>query len=219
MRKQFDEYLRELDKRLLEMASLDEQIIAMSVKSIEERNAELAAQAVSFDMKINDAEKDIEGMCLKCLNMYQPVFADDLRRVSAALKMISDMERIGDNAADIAELNAQLIRQNTQFDMSDIFEMAKYAAKMVEDAIGAYVKNDQDMAQDVIDADDTIDGLFNTVKKKIVDEIATDKVNGEKLIDTMMAAKYLERIGDHAVNIAEWVIFSITGIHKSTKIF
>lgn len=218
MRKQFDDYLRELDRRLLNMAASVEHIIAMSAKSIEDQNEALAAQAIAYDSKINEDEKDIERICLKCLLKHQPVVADDLRRVSAALKMISDMERIGDAAADIAQLNKELIKQNARFDLSDISEMARLSAKMVADSIDAYVKNDLQLAQDVVSEDEAVDGLFSGVKKKIIDGIADDRANGEKLADTLMTAKYFEKIGDHAVNIAEWVIFSISGVHKQAKI-
>ena len=148
----------------------------------------------------------------------QPVFAEDLRRVSAALKMITDIERVGDQSADIADLNIQLIKKKQKWDLSDISEMARAATQMVNDAIDAYVNDDENLARKVISSDDKIDELFVKTKDKIIDEIVADKANGEKAIDTLMVAKYFERIGDHAVNIAEWVVFSVTGVHKTERI-
>lgn len=219
MRENFDKFLSSLNAKLFEMASMAEQIIAMSVKSLENQDMILAHEAIEFDRNINEAEREIERICLKCLLQYQPVVAEDLRRVSTALKMITDMERIGDQAADIAELNILLISKNQKWDLTDISEMARAAAQMVTNSIDAYVNNDMELAQSVIKADDVIDRLFDKVRNKIIDEIAADKANGEKAIDTLMVAKYFERIGDHAVNVAEWVVFSITGVHKSEKIF
>ena len=206
MRANFDNKLSELNKKLLSMAAMTEQIIAMSIKSLEEQDTKLARETVEFDAKIN------------LLLQQQPVFAEDLRRVSAALKMITDIERVGDQSADIADLNIQLIKKKQKWDLSDISEMARAATQMVNDAIDAYVNDDENLARKVISSDDKIDELFVKTKDKIIDEIAADKANGEKAIDTLMVAKYFERIGDHAVNIAEWVVFSVTGVHKTERI-
>ena len=213
MRANFDNKLSELNKKLLSMAAMTEQIIAMSIKSLEEQNTKLARETVEFDAKINEAEREVERICLNLLLQQQPVFAEDLRRVSAALKMITDIERVGDQSADIADLNIQLIKKKQKWDLSDISEMARAATQMVNDAI-----DDENLARKVISSDDKIDELFVKTKDKIIDEIAADKANGEKAIDTLMVAKYLERIGDHAVNIAEWVVFSVTGVHKTERI-
>lgn len=218
MRENFDKQLGQLNVLLMNMAGYVEQIIAMSFKSLQEQDTELARQTVEFDTKINDTEREIERLCLKLLLQYQPVFADDLRRVSSALKMITDMERIGDQAADIAQINITLIAQNKQPELGEITEMAKYTAQMVSQSIDAYVNHDEELAAMVIKADDKVDELFASVKKKVIEQIAADKSMGEQAIDRVMTAKYFERIGDHAVNIAEWVQFSITGIHKSMKI-
>lgn len=218
MRASFDNKLNELNRKLLDMAAMVEQIIAMSIKSLEEQDEKLAKETVGFDEKINEAEREVERICLNLLLQYQPVFADDLRRVSAALKMITDMERVGDQAADIAELNIMLIKKKQRWELSDISEMARAATTMVTEAIDAYVNNDEELAKAVIKSDDKIDDLFVKTKDKIINEIAADKANGEKAIDTLMVAKYFERIGDHAVNIAEWVVFSITGVHKTERI-
>ena len=207
MRANFDNKLSELNKKLLSMAAMTEQIIAMSIKSLEEQNTKLARETVEVDAKINEAEREVERICLNLLLQQQPVFAEDLRRVSAALKMITDIERVGDQSADIADLNIQLIKKKQKWDLSDISEMARAATQMVNDAIDAYVNDDENL-----------DELFVKTKDKIIDEIAADKANGEKAIDTLMVAKYFERIGDHAVNIAEWVVFSVTGVHKTERI-
>lgn len=217
MRANFDNKLSELNKKLLSMAAMTEQIIAMSIKSLEEQDTKLARETVEFDAKINEAEREVERICLNLL-LQQPVFAEDLRRVSAALKMITDIERVGDQSADIADLNIQLIKKKQTWDLSDISEMARAATQMVNDAIDAYVNDDENLARKVISSDDKIDELFVKTKDKIIDEIAADKANSEKAIDTLMVAKYFERIGDHAVNIAEWVVFSVTGVHKTERI-
>ena len=217
MRANFDNKLSELNKKLLSMAAMTEQIIAMSIKSLEEQDTKLARETVEFDAKINEAEREVERICLNLL-LQQPVFAEDLRRVSAALKMITDIERVGDQSADIADLNIQLIKKKQKWDLSDISEMARAATQMVNDAIDAYVNDDENLARKDISSDDKIDELFVKTKDKIIDEIAADKANGEKAIDTLMVAKYFERIGDHAVNIAEWVVFSVTGVHKTERI-
>ena len=218
MRERFDKQLNQLNILLMNMAALVEQIIAMSVKSLEEQNTELAGQTVEFDTKINDAEREIERLCLKLLLQYQPVFADDLRRVSTALKMITDMERIGDQAADIAQLNITLIAQKKNWELGEISQMARGAACMVSQSIDAYVNHDEELACAVIASDDEIDDLFSQIKNKVIEQIAADKSKGEQAVDTVMIAKYFERIGDHAVNVAEWVLFSITGVHKSHRI-
>ena len=210
MRANFDNKLSELNKKLLSMAAMTEQIIAMSIKSLEEQDTKLARETVEFDAKINEAEREVERICLNLLLQQQPVFAEDLRRVSAALKMITDIERVGDQSADIADLNIQLIKKKQKWDLSDISEMARAATQMVND--------DENLARKVISSDDKIDELFVKTKDKIIDEIAADKANSEKAIDTLMVAKYFERIGDHAVNIAEWVVFSVTGVHKTERI-
>lgn len=218
MRQNFDEKLNELNQKLLDMAGMAEQIIAMSFKSLQEQDIDIAKKAVEFDSGINETEREIERICLKLMLKYQPVFADDLRKVSSALKMITDMERIGDQAADIAGLNISLIGKNQSWDLSEITEMARAAAKMVSGATEAYINNNVEDAEKIIKADDKIDELFDTVKARIINDIAEDKSKAEQAIDTLMVAKYYERIGDHAVNIAEWVEFSITGVHKHEKI-
>jgi phosphate transport system protein len=163
-------------------------------------------------MEIDDSEKTIESICMKLLLHQQPV-ARDLRQISAALKMITDMERIGDQAADIAEI-VQLANIRADEDTAYVGDMARATIKMVTDSVDAYVSRDPVLAQCVIEYDDVVDDLFNKVKQSLITSIEDKQINGEYAIDLLMIAKYFERIGDHAVNIAEWVLFSITGVHK-----
>lgn len=218
MRENFDKRLKELNMKLLNMASNVEQIIAMSIKSLEEQNIKLAKETVAFDSRINEAEREVERLCLNLLLQYQPVFADDLRKVSTALKMITDMERIGDQAADIASLNISLIAKKQSWNLDDISEMARQSATMVTNSIEAFINNDEQLALEVIYSDDKIDMLFDKTKNLIIEQIAENRENAEKALDTLMVAKYFEKIGDHAVNVAEWVVFSITGVHKKERI-
>lgn len=218
MRESFDKKLAFLNVQLLKMASQVEEIIAVSIKSLKEGDLELAKKAVTLDNEINELEKNIESHCLRILLQYQPVFADDLRRVSAALKMITDMERIGDQASDIAEINIHLISNEELLSMEDVSKMAAKSAQMVSKSIDAYVNQDEKLASDVINSDDEIDNYFIKVRGELVEMIYNDKSKGEQAIETIMIAKYLERIGDHAVNIAEWVLFAIKGEHKHIQI-
>jgi phosphate transport system protein len=212
MRSKFDEQLDLLNKELIEMGALCETAIAKAAKALICANISLAHEVIQIDAEIDQKEKDIEGLCFKLLLQQQPV-ARDLRQISAALKMITDMERIGDQAGDISEI-ILLGNINTLSNAMHINEMAKATIKMVTDSIDAYVRRDLVLAREVIDYDDVVDNLFNEVKKDIIDIIGDDKKNGEFAIDLLMIAKYFERIGDHATNIAEWVEYSITGVHK-----
>ena len=212
MRSRFDEQLALLNKELIEMGALCEEVIALASQSLTEGNTALTAKVSPLDAEIDRKEREIESLCLKLLLQQQPV-AKDLRQISAALKMITDMERIGDQAEDIAEIitflggrgaeNSQLLR-----------EMARSTIKMVTESVDAYVKHDTALADQVIAEDDTVDDYFARVKKDLIKRIAQDPDDGEFALDLLMIAKYFERIGDHATNIAEWVIFSVTGEHK-----
>ena len=197
MRSRFDEQLALLNKELIEMGALCEQVIALAAQSLTEGDTALAAGVSPLDEEIDRKEREIESLCLKLLLQQQPV-ARDLRQISAALKMITDMERIGDQAEDIAEIVA----------------LAKETIAMVTDSVDAYVKRDVPLAEKVIAEDDVVDDYFARVKKALISRIAADPADGEFALDVLMIAKYFERIGDHAVNIAEWVIFSVTGEHK-----
>lgn len=209
MRSKFDEQLELLNKELITMGAFCENIIAMSAKALTQGSPALAKAVPDLSAEIDHKEREIEAMCLKLLLQQQPV-AKDLRVVSSALKMVTDMERIGDQSADIAEIiTLANIRSNE--DTRVIYDMSIAVIKMVTDSIDAFVKKDIQMAKAVIDYDDIVDSFFNQVKKMLIDLFSKPETDGEYAIDLLMIAKYFERIGDHAVNIAKWVLFSITG--------
>ena len=212
MRSKFDEQLALLNRELREMGALCEEVIALSSKALTELDKTLAAKVAPLDTEIDQKERTIESMCLKLLLQQQPV-ARDLRQISAALKMITDMERIGDQAEDIAEI-ISFIDGHTSENDTLMREMAKAVIQMVTESVDAYVKHDIALAEKVIADDDIVDDYFDSVKKKLIGSIARNPGDGEYALDILMIAKYFERIGDHATNIAEWVIFSITGVHK-----
>ena len=212
MRSKFDEQLALLNRELIEMGALCEEVIALSSKALTELDKTLAANVAPLDTEIDQKERTIESMCLKLLLQQQPV-ARDLRQISAALKMITDMERIGDQAEDIAEI-ISFIDGHTSENDTLMREMAKAVIQMVTESVDAYVKHDIALAEKVIADDDIVDDYFDSVKKKLIGSIARNPGDGEYALDILMIAKYFERIGDHATNIAEWVIFSITGVHK-----
>ena len=212
MRSRFDEQLATLDREIISMGALCENAIAMATKALLEGDMALAEKAINIDNEIDQKERTIETMCLKLLLQQQPV-ARDLRQISAALKMITDMERIGDQAADIAEI-VMVAGATATNDTSGIADMARATIKMVTESVDAFVKQDTYIAQSVIDYDDVVDNLFDQVKATLIKIISEDHAKGSYALDLLMIAKYFERIGDHATNIAEWVVFSITGIHK-----
>lgn len=212
MRNKFDSQLEKLNLELITMGALCEDAISASVKGFLDDDDELCQKAVEAEDEINRKERDIESICMKLLLEQQPV-ARDLRVISSALKMISDMERIGDQAYDIAEI-AKFIKNSNVKSKIHIKDMAAAATKMVTDSVDSFVKKDVELARAVMAYDDKVDNLFNCVKDELVQLITEDKANGEFCIDLLMIAKYLERIGDHAVNIAEWVEYSITGTHR-----
>jgi phosphate transport system protein len=212
MRARFDEQLATLNDMLIEMGALIETAISLATKALGEQDAALAEKAIAFDHDVDQKEKDIEALCLKLLLQQQPV-ARDLRLISAALKMITDMERIGDQAADISEITLMLSGTPFVKMPEHIPQMARATVKMVTDSVDAFVKKDLQLAQSVIAEDDIVDALFDEVKADLIALLRADKDSGEQAIDLLMVAKYFERIGDHAENIAEWVVFSITGKH------
>ena len=212
MRSRFDEQLAELNKDLLEMGALCEEVISMSAKALLTRDNDLAKNVIAMDQDIDRMEREIESLCLRILLRQQPV-AKDLRQISAALKMITDMERIGDQAADIAEMISFLAAHSTS-DHRYIEEMAKATTRMVTDSVDAFVRRDLDDVERVIAEDDIVDDLFIKVRKTLIELIANHPEEGEYAVDLLMIAKYFERIGDHAENLAEWVEFSITGVHR-----
>lgn len=212
MRSRFDEQLKTLNKKMIEMGAECESIIAVSAKALLEGNADDARKAKNQGHIIDEMEREIESICLKLLLQQQPV-AKDLRVISAALKMITDMERIGDQAEDIAEIII-FLGGRTGEECHDIRLMAEATIKMVTDSIDAYVNKDLQLAKQVIKHDDVVDSAFARVKQTLVKMVTENTADGEYAVDLLMIAKYFERIGDHAVNIAEWVEFSVTGVHK-----
>ncbi|MEJ8735645.1 MULTISPECIES: phosphate signaling complex protein PhoU [Mediterraneibacter] len=213
MRNRFDRQLQLLDEQLTHMGELCEIAIAKATEALQQGNVEQAKAVMEADEEIDQMEKDIERLCLKLLLQQQPV-AKDLRRISAALKMITDMERIGDQTADIAEIVISA-NQVTEVDIKKIGVMAAAASKMVRESVTAYVQKDLELARKVMLEDDTVDGYFNEIRDEMIAYIKEEQGhNGGKIFDLIMVTKYLERIGDHATNIAEWVEFSITGVHK-----
>ena len=212
MRSRFDQQLALLNRELIEMGALCEEVIAAAAKALMEGDTVLAVQVTPRAAGIDQKERDIESLCLKLLLQQQPV-ASDLRQISAALKMITDMERIGDQAEDIAEIVTFLGGRGAE-NSALLREMARSAIKMVTESVDAYVRQNTALAEQVIAEDDVVDDYFTRVKKGLIERIAQDPTDGEFALDLLMIAKYFERIGDHAVNIAEWVIFSVTGEHK-----
>lgn len=212
MRSKFDEQLENLNKELTIMGALCEEAIATSSKALLEGNLTLANEVSIIADDIAKKERDIEGMCLKLLLRQQPV-ARDLRTISAALKMITDMERIGVQSADIAEI-ITVADITSADDIRDIHDMAEAAIHMVTESIEAFVKKDIERAEKVIEYDDIVDGCFDKVKNILIEMFSKPETDGEYAIDLLMIAKYFERIGDHAVNIAEWVLFSLTGTRR-----
>ena len=213
--RRFDQQLSELNDKMLEMAALVEKSITMASQALIEQDIALAKQVIALESDVEQKEKDIESLCLKLLMQQQPV-ARDLRVISAALKMITDMERIGDQAADISEI--VIMMKNTPHiqKLEHIQHMATATVKMVTQSIDAYVKKDLKLAKSVIEYDDVVDDLFDKVKFDLIELIRGDNPNSEQAIDLLMIAKFFERIGDHACNIANWVVYSITGKHTMT---
>ena len=217
MRNRFDRQLQVLNDELIEMGSLIEQAIEMGISALVKQDVEKAEQAIKFDVEVDEQEKTIESLCMKLLLQQQPV-AKDLRLISAALKMITDMERIGDHAADISEMTilmADSDYEKSAINMEVIKEMAKETTDMVIKSVDAFVNKDLELARWVINRDDVVDDLFDSFRKELIQKINENVKNGEQATDMLMVAKYFERIGDHATNIAEWVIYSITGQHEN----
>ena len=213
MRDKFNEQLERLNLQLIQMGALCEEAISAAAKALLEGDQHLMQSACAAEQEIDQRERDIESLCLNLLLKQQPV-AKDLRTVSAAMRMIADMERIGDQAADIAEI-ARDIENRTALSHIPIAQMARQAVSMVTDSVDSFVRKDLQLAQSVIQTDDQMDQLFLDIRRELIRLIGCDSEKGETCLDLLMVAKYFERIGDHAVNIAEWVEFSITGQHKS----
>ena len=208
MRNRFDRQLCQLNDELIEMGELIEKAIEDTIKALVSQDVELANAVINMDDEIDAKEKEIENLCLKLLLQQQPV-AKDLRLISSALKMITDMERIGDHATDISEITIELSSQKYIKKLEHIQQMSKETMVMLVQSIEAFVNKDIDKARNVIEQDDIVDNLFITVKRELIGMIHENVDAGEQATDLLMVAKYLERIGDHATNIAEWVIFAL----------
>ena len=213
MRNHFDEQLRVLDNELITMGALCEEAIENAIKYLTVNESTLLQTVHAIDDQIDQKERDIENLCMKLLLMQQPV-AKDLRKISSALKMISDMERIGDQASDIAEI-ASFVNQSGYTGSVHIEDMTEATMSMLTNSIDSFVRIDGALAKKVIDQDDTVDQLFEKVKQELIENVKNASDGAEALIDLLMIAKYLERIGDHAENIAGWVLYFITGDHES----
>ena len=215
MRNLYQEQLWNLNQELIQMGAACEEIIDLAAKALTDFSPELEEKTKQVGAVIDESERTIETICLKLLLRQQPV-ASDLRKISAAMKMITDMERIGDQAEDIVDLVPKM-KHGSGENYLKIREMAKSARYMVTEAVNAFVRQDLELAKKVTDYDDVVDNYFNQIKNDILGFIATSPSEGEYALDLMMVAKYFERIGDHATNIAEWVIFSVSGVHPETN--
>ena len=213
MRSRFDQQLNRLNAALIELGGMVEYAIDGGSKALCHNDLSLAREVMEFDRSVDQKEREIEQMCIRLLLQQQPV-AKDLRFISAALKMITDMERIGDQAADISEMVTLLEAQSFERVPVHVHDMAGQAISMVKAAVSAFVGRDLEAAQRVIESDDRQDALFCAVRDELIAWIGQDPACGSQALDLMMITKYLERIGDHAVNIAEWVQFAVTGTHK-----
>ena len=215
MRNLYQEQLWYLNQELIQMGAACEEIIDLAARSLVEYSRDLEEKTVQVGAVIDESERTIESICLKLLLRQQPV-AGDLRQISAAMKMITDMERIGDQAEDIVDLVPKMVRGGEET-YPHIREMAKAAQYMMKNAVDAYVKQDLSLAKMVMDYDDVVDSFFNQIKTDLLTLIAAKPGEGEYALDLLMIAKYFERIGDHCTNIAEWVEFSVTGVHRDCQ--
>ena len=212
MRSHYDEELKNLHGALIDMGAMIESAISGAITALENRDIQKAKEIIAYDEEIDAQERLIEEMCMKLLLRQQPV-ARDLRMISTALKLITDMERIGDHAADISEL-AIMLRDLPQMNSNSLREMAVQTSTMLISSVEAYVEQDEEKARAVIRQDDVVDDLFVTVKSEMIEAIRQNSDFSEAAADLLMAAKYFERIGDHATNIAEWTVYAFTGRHE-----
>jgi len=214
VRKRFEDQLNELGRLVNKMSEYLDEALKMTVEALISRDVKLAEKTILLDLTIDEIEKDIETLCLRLLMQQQPV-ASDLRFVSSALKIVTDMERIGDHAADISENIVYMSKEDYTPHIADMLKMAETAGKMTKDSIRAFVQKNLELAREVLTKDDEVDALYLKVKLDLIKKMQQDISFGEQALDLMMIAKYLERIGDHAENIAEWVEFAITGVHRN----
>lgn len=217
MRNRFDQQIELLNTHMLEMGGLIERAIESATQALVRQDVDAANAAIAADSEVDHKEREIEALCLKLLLQQQPV-AKDLRFISAALKMITDMERIGDQAADISDLVLYLAGQPYMKSLVHLPRMGQRAIAMVRGSLDAFVRKDLELARQVMTMDDEIDELFNVVKEELILHIRQDASVGSQAIDLLMIAKYYERIGDHAQNIAEWVEYALTGRHKGVEL-
>ncbi|MCI6733480.1 MAG: phosphate signaling complex protein PhoU [Clostridia bacterium] len=213
VRKIFEEELSELKTELVEMCRLTEQMINNAITALVNRDRELGKSVGLADKRVDEYEMDIEKRCMRILLRQQPV-AKDFREVSTALKMITDIERFGDQASDIGDLVYTMPGERYIKKLEHITAMGNLAEKMVRESVDSFISNNEALANEVIALDDKMDDLFLTVKKELIELIKKDGANGDQAIELMMVAKYLERIGDHAVNVAEWTKYNETGVHE-----
>ena len=213
VRKLFEEELSELKTELVEMCRLTEQMINNAITALVNRDRELGKSVGLADKRVDEYEMDIEKRCMRILLRQQPV-AKDFREVSTALKMITDIERFGDQASDIGDLVYTMPGERYIKKLEHITAMGNLAEKMVRESVNSFISNNEALANEVIALDDKMDDLFLTVKKELIELIKKDGANGDQAIELMMVAKYLERIGDHAVNVAEWTKYNETGVHE-----
>ena len=212
IRKIFEEELNVLKTELVEMCRLTEQMIDNAILALVNRDRELGKSIGQMDKRVDEYEMDIEKRCMRILLKQQPV-AKDFREVSTALKMITDIERFGDQASDIGDLVYTMPGEKYIKKLTHITAMGNLAVKMVRDGVNSFINNDETLADEVIKLDDEMDDLFVTVKNELIELIRKDGNNGDQAIELMMVAKYLERIGDHAVNVCEWTKYNETGVH------
>ncbi len=213
VRKLFEEELSGLKTELVEMCRLTEQMINNAITALVNRDRELGKSVGLADKRVDEYEMDIEKRCMRILLRQQPV-AKDFREVSTALKMITDIERFGDQASDIGDLVYTMPGERYIKKLEHITAMGNLAEKMVRESVDSFISNNEALANEVIALDDKMDDLFLTVKKELIELIKKDGANGDQAIELMMVAKYLERIGDHAVNVAEWTKYNETGVHE-----
>ncbi len=216
MRDYYNKQLSELEKMMCDMGQMIETAIEDAMTALLEKDQEKAKEIIQNDEKVDHQQKKIEDLCMQLLLSQQPV-ATDLRQISSAIKMVTDMERIGDHAADISEITLQLAQSGYPHDLTEVKKMAKETTHMLKDSLDAYIEKNAQKAVKVIHQDDVVDDYFSRIKKEIIRQINESSEGGEQEADLLMIIKYLERIGDHATNIAEWVLFYITGEHPDVS--
>ena len=216
MRDYYNKQLSELEKMMCDMGQMIETAIEDAMTALLEKDQEKAKEIIQNDEKVDHQQKKIEDLCMQLLLSQQPV-ATDLRQISSAIKMVTDMERIGDHAADISEITLQLTQSGYPHDLTEVKKMAKETTNMLKDSLDAYIEKNAQKAVKVIHQDDVVDDYFSRIKKEIIRQINESSEGGEQEADLLMIIKYLERIGDHATNIAEWVLFYITGEHPDVS--